>query len=170
MTPNEKTIANFETRIRQLILRFQEMKKENQDLYETIEKSEKDIAELRAKLEQQQNDYQSLKMAKMIEITDGDLSGAKDRLAKLIREVNKCIAILTDEKEYGEQAMAEQKKDRLHIRLHVYDEEIDVVINREEEEFYRAAAKLITERYNAYAQAYKGRKSEHTVADRKSVV
>ena len=65
MTPNEKTIANFETRIRQMILRFQEMKKENQDLYETLEKSEKDIAELRAKLEQQQNDYQSLKMAKM---------------------------------------------------------------------------------------------------------
>ena len=60
--------------------------------------------------------------------------------------------------------MAEQKKDRLHIRLHVYDEEIDVVINREEEEFYRAAAKLITERYNAYAQAYKGRKSDHTIA------
>ena len=36
MTPNEKTIANFETRIRQLILRFQELKKENQDLYGTI--------------------------------------------------------------------------------------------------------------------------------------
>ena len=99
MTPNEKTIAIFESRIRQLILRFQELKKENRELYGELEKSEKDIAELRAKLEQQQNDYQSLKMAKMIEITDGDLSGAKDRLAKLIREVNKCIAILSDEKE-----------------------------------------------------------------------
>ena len=60
--------------------------------------------------------------------------------------------------------MAEQKKDRLHIRLHVYDEEIDVVINREEEEFYRAAAKLITERYNAYSGYYKGRKTDHTIA------
>ena len=60
--------------------------------------------------------------------------------------------------------MAEQNKDRLHIRLHVYDEEIEVVVNRDDEEFYRKAAKLITERYNAYAQAYKGRKSEHTIA------
>ena len=60
--------------------------------------------------------------------------------------------------------MAEQKKDRLHIRLHVYDEEIDVVINREEEEFYRAAAKLITERYNAYSGHYNGRKTDHTIA------
>ena len=58
--------------------------------------------------------------------------------------------------------MADQNK--LHIRLHVYDEEIEVIINREDEEFYRKAAKLITERYNAYAQAYKGRKSEHTLS------
>ena len=58
--------------------------------------------------------------------------------------------------------MADQNK--LHIRLHVYDEEIEVGINREDEEFYRLAAKLITDRYNAYAQAYKGRKSEHTIS------
>lgn len=60
--------------------------------------------------------------------------------------------------------MTEQKTDRLHIRLHVYDEEIDVTINREEEEFYRAAAKLITERYNAYSGRYNGRKTDHTIA------
>ncbi|MBQ8064980.1 MAG: cell division protein ZapA [Prevotella sp.] len=60
--------------------------------------------------------------------------------------------------------MPEQNQDRLHIRLHVYDEEIEVVVNREDEEYYRLAAKLITKRYNAYAQAYKGRKSDHTVS------
>ena len=60
--------------------------------------------------------------------------------------------------------MAEANKEKLHIRLHVYDEEIEVTVNREDEEYYRAAAKLITDRYNAYAQAYKGRKSDHTIA------
>lgn len=60
--------------------------------------------------------------------------------------------------------MAEANKEKLHIRLHVYDEEIEVTVNREDEVFYRAAAKLITDRYNAYAQAYKGRKSDHTIA------
>ena len=58
--------------------------------------------------------------------------------------------------------MADQSK--LHIRLHVYDEEIEVKVNREDEEYYRSAAKLITERYNLYAQAYKGRKSDHTIS------
>lgn len=60
--------------------------------------------------------------------------------------------------------MAEQNSEKLHIRLHVYDEEIQVVVDREDEEYYRSAAKLITERYNVYAQLYKGRKSDHVIA------
>ena len=60
--------------------------------------------------------------------------------------------------------MAEVNKERLNIHLHVYDEEIEVTVNRAEEEYYRNAAKLLTDRYNAYAQAYKGRKGEHTIA------
>ena len=99
MTPNEKTIATFETRMRQLILRFQELKKENEELSAVIEKNAQDIKQLQERLEQGQNDYNSLKMAKMSEITDGDLDGAKERLSKLIRDVNKCIAILSDEKQ-----------------------------------------------------------------------
>lgn len=61
--------------------------------------------------------------------------------------------------------MAEESKERLNIRLHVYDEDIAMVLhNREDEVYYRAAAKLITERYGAYNQVYKGRKSDHTIA------
>ena len=97
MTDNEKTLATFETRLRQMILRFKELKKENEDLYGMVEKNEQELKTLRAKLEQQESDYHSLKMAKMIGITDGDLESSKDRLSKLIREVNKCIAILSDE-------------------------------------------------------------------------
>ena len=97
MTANEKTLATFETRLRQLLLRFQELKKENGELYAMLESNEKTVKELREKVSQQQSDYDSLKMAKMIEITDGNLDGAKERLSKLIRDVNKCIAILSVE-------------------------------------------------------------------------
>ena len=60
--------------------------------------------------------------------------------------------------------MTEVNNEKLHIRLHVYDEEIEVTVKRSDEEYYRKAAKLITDRYNAYAQAYKGKKGEHTIA------
>ena len=98
MTANEKTLATFETRLRQLILRFQELKKENGALSAMVESTEQKVKEVQQKLEQQQRDYDSLKMAKMMEITDGNLQDAKARLSRLIRDVNKCIAILSDEK------------------------------------------------------------------------
>ena len=97
MTSNEQTIATFQTRVRDLLQRFQELKKENADLYAMVEKNEQDMKALQAKLAQADEDYNALKMAKMMEITDGDLESAKARVAKLIRDVNKCIAILSDE-------------------------------------------------------------------------
>ena len=98
MTQNEQTLATFETRVRQMILRFQEMKKENEELYQMVSKNEQDIKTLQGQLAQAANDYNALEMARMIEITDGDLQGAKERLSKLIRDVNKCISILQGDK------------------------------------------------------------------------
>ncbi len=98
MTESEKTIATFQTRVRDLISHFQELKKENKDLYGMLEKNEQDIQKLKAQLEQKGREYNALKTARMIEVTDGDLQGSKTRLAKLIRDVDKCIAILSDEK------------------------------------------------------------------------
>lgn len=97
MSANEQTILAFETRVRQMILHFKQLKKENKDLLAQIEKGKQDIADLQAKLTQAQNDYNSLKMAKMMQITDGDLEGAKARVTKMIKTVNQCIAILSDE-------------------------------------------------------------------------
>jgi len=97
MNPNEKALTIFETRVRQMILRFQELKKENESLAARVAKSEQDIKDLQALLTQADNDYQSLKMAKMMEITDVDLEKSKARIAKMIREVNKCITIISGE-------------------------------------------------------------------------
>ena len=98
MDPNEKTLTTFETRIRQMILRFQELKKENSALHVQLQKDEQEIQYLKSKLAQADSDYNSLKMAKMLEITDGDLEGAKARVSKMIRDVNKCISLLSDGK------------------------------------------------------------------------
>ena len=102
MNQNEKDLAVFQTRVRQMILHYQELKQENKELYAMIDENEQIINQLKARLAQLEHDYQSLKMARMLEITDGDLEGAKERVAKLIREVNKCIAMLSDEKEEQE--------------------------------------------------------------------
>ena len=99
MSSNEQIIAVFQTRVRDLLERFKQLKQENADLLKTVEKNEQDIKDLRAQLAQADNDYKALKMAKMIEITDGDIESAKNRIGQLVRDINKCIAILSDEQE-----------------------------------------------------------------------
>ncbi len=98
MDPNEKTLTTFETRVRQMILRFQELKKENNALHVQLQKDEQEIQNLKSQLAQADTNYKSLKMAKMMEITDGDLESAKAKVTKMIRDVNKCISLLSDGK------------------------------------------------------------------------
>ncbi|WP_028912678.1 hypothetical protein [Prevotella sp. MA2016] len=97
MSSNDQRLLAFETRVRQMILHFKQLKKENEGLLAQIENDKQEIADLQAKLTQANNDYNSLKMAKMMQITDGDLESAKNRVNRMIRNVNKCIAILSDE-------------------------------------------------------------------------
>ncbi|RRD02001.1 hypothetical protein [Prevotella sp. OH937_COT-195] len=95
MAANEKTITLFTTRARQMILQFKQMKKENEELYAMVDERDVKIRQLEAMVQQGQRDYNSLKMAKMLEVTDGDLERAKKRVAGLIRDVNKCIMLLS---------------------------------------------------------------------------
>jgi predicted nucleic acid-binding Zn-ribbon protein len=96
MPAEDKRIILFTTRVRQMILHYNEVRQENKKLQDTIRQKEQLIGELNAKLRQAEYDYNSLKMAKMIEITDGDMDKAKVRLSRLIRDVNKCITLLSE--------------------------------------------------------------------------
>lgn len=96
MTDREQTLTLFTTHIRQMILQYRQVKKENDELYEMVDSKEEEIKRLKQSLEQSRKDYESLKMARMIEICDGDMDAAKRRIAGLIRDVNKCITLLSE--------------------------------------------------------------------------
>ena len=96
MSANEKTLTHFTTRVRQLILQYKEIQKENGEIMTKVEQCNARIQELEDKLIQARNNYNSLKMAKMIEISDSDMEESQKRLSKLIRDVNKCITLLSE--------------------------------------------------------------------------
>ncbi|MBQ2553482.1 MAG: hypothetical protein II562_00085 [Prevotella sp.] len=96
MALDEKTVKLFTTRVRQMMLHYQELKKQNEAQAEEPRQWQKKVETLEQQLQQAQNDYNSLKMAKMIEITDDDMAKAKVRLTKLIRDVNRCITMLSE--------------------------------------------------------------------------
>lgn len=96
MDATEHALNQFSTRVRQMLLQYKELKKENAELYAMVDEREEQIKTLNAKLAQAQNDYNSLKMAKMLEVTDGDVESAQKQLQRLIRDVNKCITLLSE--------------------------------------------------------------------------
>ena len=95
---SEKTIVEFQTKVRALILQFQNLKKENEELYAMLEKNKADVRQLRQQLLDKQQEFDAFKAAKLLEVSDGDIQSARERLAKLIRDVNKCIAVLSEQK------------------------------------------------------------------------
>lgn len=97
MSADEKTINTFATRVRQLILEFGKLKQENAELYEMVDELDAQIKALQEKLSQAEHDYNSLKMAKMMTISDADMEATQKRVAKLIRDVNKCITLLSNQ-------------------------------------------------------------------------
>jgi predicted nuclease with TOPRIM domain len=97
MAEDNKTLRLFTTRMRQMILQYKQVKKENAELYAMVDARDNEVKQLKSQLEQAQNDYNSLKMAKMIEITDGDMESAKKRLSALIKDINKSITLLSEQ-------------------------------------------------------------------------
>lgn len=97
MDDTEKIIALFTTRMRQMILRYEDTKRENLDLCAMVDERDARIKELEAKLAQAHDDYKSLKLARMIEVTDADVENSRKRISKLIRDVDKCITLLSEQ-------------------------------------------------------------------------
>lgn len=96
MTAKDTTLTTFTTRARQMILKYQEVCKENSELYAMVDERDKKIAELKESVSEWEKEYKALKMAKMIEVTDSDLEAAKSRISKLVRDVNQCITLLSE--------------------------------------------------------------------------
>ncbi len=97
MDANEKIIDRFATRVRQMILQYHDMVKENGELYAMVDERDEQITKLNAQIRQLQNDYNALKMARMLEVSDQDIDMAKKKVNKLIRNVDKCITLLSEQ-------------------------------------------------------------------------
>lgn len=96
MESAEKRLNTFSTRVRQMIIQYQELKNENADLYTMVDERDAKIKQLEEQLELAKKSYESLKLARMIEVSEADMESAKKRLSKLIRDVNKCLTLLSE--------------------------------------------------------------------------
>lgn len=90
----EKILRVFETRVRHLLLKYKEFESELQNLQQQILRQQGELSALQDQNVSLKKSYDTLKMAKMIEVSGADVQDAKKKLSKLIRDVDKCIALL----------------------------------------------------------------------------
>ncbi|MBQ0050078.1 MAG: hypothetical protein KBT12_07600 [Bacteroidales bacterium] len=97
---NEETqlIKLLETRVRQLILRNEELKGQNAQLWQQVAEDDIAMQGLREENAKLKADYDTLKMARMLSLNDNDKRNAKQRIQRLVKEVDSCIAILKAER------------------------------------------------------------------------
>ena len=89
---DKKLLHTFEGKLRQLLFLYEELKKENLSLRNEIDRKSAEIAQLECNNKELEAKYINLKNARILSINDN----TKQRLAKLVREVDKCIALLNE--------------------------------------------------------------------------
>ncbi len=91
----EKLLSELEFRLRQLMYLCDSLKEENRGLRSQLEDRNGEINRINTQLEQLNLKYNNLKFAKTLIGTDQEgVDKAKQRLLKLVQDVDKCIALL----------------------------------------------------------------------------
>jgi len=93
---DRKLIGSFEGKLRHFMFLFDELKQENADLKLLLRQKEEEIKLLEQSRKELEARYTDLKMARTISLYDKDIKDTKQRLTSLVREVDKCIALLSD--------------------------------------------------------------------------
>ena len=93
---DKKLLSTFEARLRHLMYLHDELKRENTEIKQLLEAKQEEVAKLRSDYNELEVVYANLKIAKTISLTSNEVKDTKQRLAKLVREVDKCIALLNE--------------------------------------------------------------------------
>ena len=84
------------TSIYLVIYLHDELKRENAELKQLLQAKEEECGKVRADYKELENNYTNLKTATTISLNGSDVKETKLRLSKLVREVDKCIALLNE--------------------------------------------------------------------------
>ena len=91
---DEFVIENFESRLNRLMEAYTRLLTENATLRKRLSQQSVELDKVREQYTLLQKSYSDLKLAKIISIDDTEIGATKKRLSKLVREVDKCIALL----------------------------------------------------------------------------
>ena len=95
MTENDRiTLANFEEKLHLLLHEHKQLPSRNKELAKLIEEKENSLKEMQMRCSSLESSYNNLKQAKIISLSDAEIGQTRERLSKLVREIDQCIESL----------------------------------------------------------------------------
>lgn len=93
-TDHLQNLRELETRVRQLMLDYRALRAENMSLRRRADEAQSKLEEEKARSQTLNRELSALRMAQVVKMEDGDIKEARSRINRMIREVDKCIALL----------------------------------------------------------------------------
>ncbi len=91
----DKLLISLEVHVKQVLLLCDKLKQENNQLRGELILKEEEIVSAKNEISVTKQKYDNLKIARTITAASVDVDTAKLKLSKLVREVDKCISLLT---------------------------------------------------------------------------
>lgn len=97
MTEDHKRLLSvFEVRVRDLMALCNRQKEQIRELQGALIQKEDELQQTTKKIEELSIKYDNMLTARVVSVNEGEMKSAKMRLSKLVREVDRCIALLNE--------------------------------------------------------------------------
>lgn len=93
---DKKLVSSFEGKLRHFMFLYDELKQENAELKHLLTQKDEEIKQLELNQKDLEARYTDLKMARTLSLYDKDIKDTKQRLTSLVREIDRCIALMNE--------------------------------------------------------------------------
>jgi hypothetical protein len=92
----EELINAFEIKLRKLILEYKLLQVQNTRLKEDLDRKQNDLMHAHQEVLELRKNYDHLLIAKSLGSTEVEKQESKQRITKMVREIDKCLALLDE--------------------------------------------------------------------------
>lgn len=92
----QELIDAFELKLRKLISQYKSLLNENAELKVELDRKQTDLMRAHQQVLELQKRYEHLRIAKNLGTTEKEKAESKQRISKMVREIDKCLALLDE--------------------------------------------------------------------------
>ena len=93
---HNKLLAVFEVRVRDLLALCEKQRRIIDEQMMALNAKDAELQQVKEKIDELNAKCDNMLTARIVSVSEGEARGARMRLSKLVREVDKCIALLNE--------------------------------------------------------------------------